>query len=247
MKRRNVLQAITGTVVGGTALSGAAAAAREPTEVESAHAQLRTEYGTVRAVQASFEAQAGDLIRSLAREDLLDVADVTRFRAFREDEPLDERGGVRVMSTVDHRTEIPTAVLRVSERFDRGETTVFVMPEAGRSYATIEYDDGTKTLRVGTNEEVSPDCYHTHGDWEYVGTDISCDYDDACDGESACEGGCALTYYNQKTYEVYECGNLYYCSSETYECTTTRRELIDTTCTQECCSHSGPLCGMCGC
>lgn len=228
MKRRTVLRNVAGATVGGAALAGEAAG-RSPAETGSKHRELRADYDAVEPVLRSFEEHAADLLEDLREEGVLRSADASQLAAVREGNLADDER-VRVMSTFDERTETPTAVIRVSEAFDGGEAKVFVLPEAGRSYAILEYDSGERVLR---KQDVGIEC-------DYAGTKTICTNDVCNSGTDSCAQilYCSWEHTVQETYDVWNCGGH------------KEEELLTTVCTSDCCRNAGGTgcgCNLAGC
>ncbi len=229
VKRRDILVNVTGAAVGGVALSGIAGA-DVSAETDVDHEGLRRKYGSTERVADVVETHASDLLAELAEEGLVGSVDPRELPALRAGvEPAVDDDPVRVMSTVDGKTDTPTAVVRVTEPFPGGVTQVFVLPEAGRRYATIDYDDGER--RLWRSDGV--DCTYSHQ--EVVCSNDSC----LTKNQNCLSAPCTVTYYVEETYDVYECED---CTTgswcETYE----ERRLQTTVCTHDCCEDSGYGC-----
>lgn len=230
MQRRDVLRNVTGAAAGSVALSGLATG-ETVTESESDLAHLQREYESADDIVGAFESHADDMLAELESEGFVESADVTDLNALDGEDGLSaESEDVRVMSTVDGETGTPTAVVRVTERFSDGETNVFVLPEAGRQYATIEYDDGREELWRSNADN----CEFSH-------ENEVCTGDDCLTKNQNCWKvlPCVVTYYVQDTYKVYECADCGTSGCQTW----TKEEFHSSVCTNDCCQDSGNGCG----
>lgn len=254
MNRRTLLKRVAGAAVTGTALSTTAAS--RPTETSRAsHVERQSRYATFPAVRDAFEAHASELVERLDRNDVLASGDLAELDAFRTaGVDVSDSDGIEVTSTVDDRTGAETAVVRVTETTANAEVDLFVLPGAERSYATVDPDDGEKWLLSPDDDEASTqaDEHKYHGDWEFLRTESTCT-DDNCDGGNSDCGGddplwyCRWDYFTEETYEVYECGRVdVFPDGSTEECGATRRELVNTNCSSNCCTQDGTACGPCG-
>lgn len=211
---------------------------------ESPHAHLRDEYDDVNVITDHFHKHAADLLDQLSEEDLVSGRDMSQFDAIEYgSDSLEEAEDVHVMSTVDSTTGIPTAVLRVTEEFENGTTNVFVLPEAGRSYATIEYDTGKKVLKTAVSEnEAETSDATTEETCEFQKTTTNCDMSDSCETHVACTI-CSWGYFILETWDHYECTRYNQTPSGPVKETYQTKELVDTTCSTECCESGN--CGLC--
>ncbi|GAB3020576.1 hypothetical protein GCM10025298_05160 [Natronobiforma cellulositropha] len=217
-------------------------------EEDTWKAALESEYDTIDAVVDAFESYADELFSLLVDEGYVDTHDSADLHAVQNSDSLAETDAITVMSTADEQTRTETAVLRIDEPFDGGVASLFVLPEAGRQYARISYDDGEKTLlSVPDQPDTEAQVYAHHNgsgcpSWEFAGTetectDVECNWGLDCDGMGDEEPifVCGWSYYEEETYEVYEC------ESGSGE----RRELVHTTCSGNCCEEHGWGCRIC--
>lgn len=269
MRRRDILRngiALIGTGIVGSGLAQAALAdaGSDAESVErrrqgAAHRQYQSLYDRVGDVTEAVEAYAAPLVVDLHDDGFLDAVDASELAFVTDGQaPIEGHSDVEVMSTVDHETGTPTAVLRIVEETPEATTTVFVLPQAGRSYATIEPETGSKRLRLGpgndgyvTNDDVGTLCdwHDYHGDWEYVGQTTECT-DEVCysDWDECGDLVCTWEHHYQDEYEVYECGKVDYCDGSTIECSVTKEEFVGQSCSSDCCEElASGCCGSAGC
>lgn len=236
-----------------------AAAGRSVDRGRASHVRLRSRYETHAAVQRVLDSHASDLLDRLEAADLLPTADVSELDAFATDsDAVADADAVEVMSTVDHRTGVETAVVRVTQRTEDADLDLFVLPEAGRSYATVDQRGGGKFLISDSDDEADDevstmvDEHQYHGDWEFQYTTTECTSDNCTGGHNDCNSDhwmltCSWNFYTEEVYEVYECGKVdLYPDGSTEECSATKKELASTNCSDNCCSQDGPGCSYCG-
>ena len=245
MKRRDLLKGASAAFGGGVATSSVAAA-EPPESTKPPHASLRDEYESPADIVSPFETHAEPLLAELSEDGLLSTSSISGLAPDADEPEIESRDSIEVMSTRDDETDVPTAVLRVSERFEDGRTDVFVMPEAERSYARIEYDSGEQVLRLGRSPaesktvSTSADCVHT-------GTTTRCS-SEQCDTFLSCGDRCPTHFNKIDIFEHFECTETVQLpdgseGTETY----TTKQFVSSDCSPDCCSSDRSHIGCLDC
>ena len=223
VKRRKLLQTVAGGAAAGTVLSAGAAA-----DSQAARTRLKERYDDTTVIARQVN-EFGEFVTTLSDKGYIGSDDVSEFNAFQSSAAsVSENENIKLMTNFDEQTETRTALIRITETFDGGETNLFVLPEAERSYATVQRESGDEVLISSNNP--SSEC-------EFIGNSENCTREVCVSNHGDCGSvwtGCNWDYFLKEEVKVYRCDNFPYIG----------REVVNKYCTQDCCGNvSGYGCG----
>ena len=244
MKRRNILKSVAGVSFSSAFLAtgSGTAATSEQNEAKS----LLSKYDDPQEVRRALEVHSEGVLRSLADENILGSTAPSELAGLKsERRSVREINQIQIAGVYDHQTQTRTGFLRVTEQTSENKIDIFVLPEAGRSYAQIRPESGEKRLILAPDSSPHPgdiSIQHDHEpptdyfchNWEFSHTETECDWDDHC-GFDEKANDCKHDYYTNNEYDVFEC------TAGEWEGGTTR-VLVHSTCTSDCCEALPIVC-----